>query len=142
MVVFLGATTDAAAAAALPAAGAVPKAPALGATGAAHSIGWWAAAGGDSVAAVALVARWSRVEEELRRTKGAARRRAAPLPAGLMVRDVYALSPWELRCKAQVRAPPPPYTVTYPLLVVHPIRPVSCTIPAPRKLLALRPPDA
>ena len=139
MVVFLGATTDAAAAAALPAAGAVPKAPALGAAGAAHGIGWWAAAGGDSVAAVALVARWSRVEEELRRTKGAARRRAAPLPAGLMVRDVYALSPWELRCKAQVRAPPPPYTVTSPL---HPIKPVSCTIPAPRKLLALRPPDA
>ena len=106
--------SDAAAAAALPAAGAVPEASAAGAAGAAHGIGWWAAAGGDSVAAVALVARWSRVEEGLRRAEGkaegAARRRAAPLPAGLMVRDVYALSPWELRRKAQVRAPPSPFT--------------------------------
>ena len=111
MVVFLGATSDAAAAAALPAAGAVPEASAAGAAGAAHGIGWWAAAGGDSVAAVALVARWFRVEEGLRRAEGkaegATRRRAAPLPAGLMVRDVYALSPWELRRKARVRAPPP-----------------------------------
>ena len=113
MVLFLGATTDAAAAAALPAAGEVPEASA-GAAGAAHGVGWWAAAGGDSVAAVALVARWSRVEEGLRRAEGkaegATRRRAAPLPAGLMVRDVYALSPWELRRKAQVRAPPSPFT--------------------------------
>ena len=107
--------SDAAAAAALPAAGAVPEASATGAAGAAHGIGWWAAAGGDSVAAVALVARWSRVEEGLRRAEGkaegATRRRAAqPLPAGLMVRDVYALSPWELRRKAQVRAYPSPFT--------------------------------
>jgi hypothetical protein len=123
VVAFLGATTDAAAAAALPAAGAVPEAStadragaagAAGAAGVAHGMGWWAAAGGDSVAAVALVARWSRVEEELRRAEGAARCRAAPLPAGLMVRDVYALSPWGLRRKAQVRAPLP-FTIYPPL---------------------------
>ena len=82
MVAFLGATTDAEAAAALPAAGAPPEAAAAGATGAAHSIGWWAAAGGDSVAAVALVARWSRVERELRSAEGAARRRAATRAEG------------------------------------------------------------
>jgi len=120
VVAFLGATTEADAAVALPAAGALPEAAAGGATGAAHSTGWWAAAGGDSVAAVALVARWSRVERELRRAEGAARRRAAPLPeqralpAGLMVRDVYALSPWELRRKAQVRASTPLFSSTSP----------------------------
>lgn len=67
----------------------------------AHS-DWWGSFGGDSVAAVELIAQWEALEQ--RETRGEdSTTRDANGPSRLRVQDLYTLSPWELRRKAQLR---------------------------------------
>jgi len=64
---------------------------------------WWAALGGDSVAATLLIASWDEAERALIATPPTAERGDLNAAPKLTLRDVFRLCPWGLRGKAQAR---------------------------------------
>ena len=80
----------------------------------AHGVDWWSALGGDSISATALIAKWEQKERESsdnciprerpqRRSVQRRRRERGQDQPSLVVHDVFTLTLWQLREKAQAR---------------------------------------